>query len=175
MHMQVSSSADSAAPVRLARMIAMDAQQYKTRRSTEHLQKRISSSFMTPPPSIANIPSRHSDDTTTSSTADQLVCEDDVAYLSPALAFNLNLQHQLWPLMPQLKAVTQLDRQSVIDAQASSMIRNSIDANFPPSSDVSVVIRPLRQLTNMRTVDVLQSGNALANCISVYGDKPSIT
>ena len=119
---------------------------------------------MTPPPSIANKLSQHSDDIISSSTADQLVCEDDVAYLSPALAFNLNLQHQLWPLMPQLKAVTQMYRQSMVDAQASSMIRNTTDANFPPSSDVSVVIRPLRQLSNMRTVDVLQSGNAHANC-----------
>ena len=141
----------------------MDAQQYNTRRSTEHLQKRISSSFMTPPPSTANMPSQHSNDTTTSIAADQLVCEDDVAYLSPALAFNLNLQHQLWPLMPQLKAVTQGDRQTMVDDHASSMSRHTIDAKFPPSSDVSVVVRPLRQLTNMRTVDLLQSGDALAN------------
>ncbi|DBB17357.1 TPA: hypothetical protein ACH3X3_014397 [Trebouxia sp. C0006] len=146
---------DSSAPVHLARLIAIDAQQYNPHRPPDRPQQGSSSSFMTPPPSLAHLSAQHSSPTPSQPVAGQQAWEDNVAYLPPAFAFNLSLQHELWPLMPKLRIPTHSETQLVT---AGSMSSSQFEAKAQPSSDVNLSIRPLRQATNTRTIDMLQSG-----------------
>ena len=158
-HLQVFIAKDSSAPVHLARLIAIDAQQYNIHGPLERPQQGSSSSFMTPPPSLAHLSAQHSSPTSSQPVADQQAWEDDVAYLPPALAFNLSLQHELWPLMPQLRIPTHSEMQLVT---ADSMSSSRFEAKAQPSSDVNLAIRSL-SATNTRTIDMLQSGVAQMN------------
>ncbi len=177
-HMQVFIAKNSSAPVHLARLIAIDAQQYNTHRPPDRPQQGSSSSFMTPPPSLAHLSAQHSSLTPAQPVADQQAWEDHVAYLPPALAFNLSLQHELWPLMPQLRTPTHSETQLVTATKLGGMSHFQLEAKAQPSSDVNLSIRPLRQATNTRTAEMLQSGLALMNmsasnvtavqCLSVY-------
>lgn len=174
-HMQVFIAKDSSAPVHLARLIAIDAQQYNPHRPPDRPQQGSSSSFMTPPPSLAHLSAQHSSPTPSQPVAGQQAWEDNVAYLPPAFAFNLSLQHELWPLMPKLRIPTHSETQLVT---AGSMSSSQFEAKAQPSSDVNLSIRPLRQATNTRTIDMLQSGVALmfmsvanmnvVQCLSVH-------
>ncbi|KAL0039627.1 hypothetical protein WJX77_003781 [Trebouxia sp. C0004] len=148
---------DSSAPVHLARLIAIDAQQYKTHRPLDRPQQGSSSSFMTPLPSLAHLSAQHSSPTP-SQLADQQAWEDNVAYLPPALAFNLSLQHELWPLMPQLRVPTHSETQLVTATKPGGMSGFQLEAKTHPSSHISLSIRHLRPATNTRTIDMLQSG-----------------
>lgn len=160
-YMQVFVAKYSSAPMHLARLIAVDAQQYNTHRPLDRPQQGSSSSFMTPPPSLAHLSAQHSSPMPSQLVADQQAWEDDVAYLPPALAFNLSLQHELWPLMPQLRTPMYSETQLVTANKAGSMSGSQFEAKAQPSSDVNLSVRPLRQATNTRTIEVLQSGVAL--------------
>ena len=176
-YMQVFVAKDSSAPVHLARLIAVDAQQYNTHRPLDRPQQESSSSFMTPPPSLAHLSAQHSSPMPSQLVADQQAWEDDVAYLPPALAFNLGLQHELWPLMPQLRTPPHSETQLVTATKPGSMSGFQLEAKAQPSSDINLSIRPLRQATNTRTIDMLQSGVALMSvsnmtavqCLYVHG------
>jgi len=175
-YMQVFIAKDSSAPVHLARLIAIDAQQYNTHRPPDRPQQGSSSSFMTPPPSLAHLSAQHSSLTSSQPVADQQAWKDNVAYLPPALAFNLSLQHELWPLMPQLRIPTHSETQLVTATKPGSMSAFQLEAKAQPSSDINLSVRPLRQATNTRTIEVLQSGVALMyvsdmtalQCLSVH-------
>lgn len=81
-----------------------------------------------------------------------------MAYLAPALAFNLGLQHELWPLMPQVSA--DADRQSLTEAVQGTAHQNHQGQSSLQlqSTSIQVLIRPLRQFAMKRVVEVLQSG-----------------
>ncbi|KAA6429814.1 MAG: peroxisome biogenesis 6-like [Trebouxia sp. A1-2] len=149
---------DSSAPVHLARLIAIDAQQYNKYRPPNRPQQGSSSSFMTPPPSLAHLSAQHSSPVPSQPVADQQAWDDNVAYLPPAFAFNLNLQHELWPLMPQLRIPTHSETQLVTAIKPGSMSAIQLEAKAQPSSDINLSVRPLRDATNTRTIEVLQSG-----------------
>ncbi|KAL3143311.1 hypothetical protein ABBQ38_002150 [Trebouxia sp. C0009 RCD-2024] len=112
-------------------------------------------------PSASKQPQAHQQQQQPSSNfAVQPVWEDDVAYLAPALAFNLKLQHELWPLTPQIPTPSSTDRQSLTgDVQSTSNHRLEGQTGLPPrSTSAQLLIRPLRELAIRRAVEVPQSG-----------------
>ena len=159
---QVSSQMDCSESVHLARVIALDAQQYRISVAAPRHAERSSSLFMTPPVGISQYSAEDSIEAYAAPSGHQQAWQDDVAYLAPGLAFNLNLQHQLWPLMPQLRPEpSQADAQSLTHAQHGRIVSASTDGQLGlnlPSIDSSLKIKSLRQFTKVRCVDVPQAG-----------------
>lgn len=156
--MQVLATQDSCGTAHLARILAVDAQHSTATLPRPH-QQDLGSSYMTP--SASKQPQAHQQQQQPSSNfAVQPVWEDDVAYLAPALAFNLKLQHELWPLTPQIPTPSSTDRQSLTgDVQSTSNHRLEGQTGLPPrSTSAQLLIRPLRELAIRRAVEVPQSG-----------------
>ena len=78
-----------------------------------------------------------------------------MAYLAPALAFNLGLQHELWPLMPQISL--EADRQFLTEA-APGIAHLNHDGQQLHSTGIQLLIRPLRQCLMKKVAEVAQSG-----------------
>ena len=157
---QVSNSQDSSAVVRLARVLALDAEKYRTRTTSGIKEQQSGSSFMTPPAGVAQKSAQVSSESASQISGHQQSWEDDAAYLAPALAFNLNLQHELWPLMPQLRTDALTDRQSLTDVQVGKVTNSLAEGQAQRSSDHSLIIKPLRLVPDVQHVNVPQSGTA---------------
>lgn len=156
--MQVIASQDSTGPAHLARILAIDAEQHTATLPHVH-QQSLSSSYMTPPANVSLQPAQQQrQQQPQSSFVEQHAWEHDVAYLAPALAFNLGLQHELWPLMPQVSP--DADRQALTEAGQGTAYQNHRGQTFlqPPFTSIQVLIRPLRQFAMKRVVEVPQSG-----------------
>lgn len=165
--MQVSASHDISAAVHLARILAADADSTTIGSPSLH-QQDLSSSYMTPPAMTTHRPAHHQQrqhQQQPPNTHSQLAWQDDIAYLAPALAFNMGLQHELWPLMPQVAAsASHSDRQAGAGAGAvQSKTHVPVYRQKQPqlrSAGCNLLIRPLRQFNNARVIDVPQSGRS---------------
>lgn len=161
--MQVFASQDSSGTAHLARILAIDAEQHRATLPHVH-QQSLSSSYMTPPANVSQAPAQQQrqqqpkQQKPQNHFVAQHAWEHDVAYLAPALAFNLGLQHELWPLMPP--APSDADRQSLTEAVQGTIHQNHKGQSFPrlQSTSIQVLIRPLRQFAMKRVADVPQSG-----------------
>ena len=144
----------------MARILAVDAQHNIATLSGPHQQDH-GSSYMTPPATRQSQPQQQQQPS--SRFAAQAAWEDDVAYLAPALAFNLRLQHELWPLMPQIPTPSGTDRQSLTGGvQSTSGQRHEGQSQLPPrSTSIQLLIKPLRELAIRRAVEVPQSGTLM--------------
>ena len=156
---QVFASQDSSGTAHLARILAIDAEQHTATVPHVH-QHSLSSSYMTPPANVSLQPAQQprQQQPKQQEAPSDFAWEHDVAYLAPALAFNLGLQHELWPLMPP--ASSDAGRQSLTEAVQGTVHQNHKGQSFlqPPSTSIQVLIRPLRQFAMKRVVDVPQSG-----------------
>ena len=154
------------AAVHLARILAANAD-YTTVSTTSVQQQGLSSSYMTPPAMTTHRPAQQQhqqrQQPLNKGSEPQQVWKDGVAYLAPALAFNMGLQHELWPLMPHV-AVSPSDTDRQADAGAvQSNTHVQVDRQTQPqlpSASCSLLIRPLRQFNSARIVDVPQSGRS---------------
>lgn len=160
---QVFASQDSSETAHLARILAIDAEQHTAILPHVH-QQSLSSSYMTPPANVSQQPAQQQgqqqpkQQEPQSHFVAQCAWEHDVAYLAPALAFNLGLQHELWPLMPQVSP--DADRRSLTQAVQGTAHQNHKGQSSlqQQSMSIQVLIRPLRQFAMKRVVDVPQSG-----------------
>ena len=159
--MQVSTLQGKPKSVHLARILAVDAQHSTASSDASHRQD-LGSSDMSPPAQasqqLAQTKQRQQ-----SADEPQQAWEDDVAYLAPTLAFNMGLQHELWPFIPQT-ATSDMDQEHGTN-RAQSMLQQQVShqssCNPAASSHVNVHIQRLKQHDVTRSVDVLQSGMPL--------------
>lgn len=162
-------SQDSSGTVHLARILAIDAKQNTATLPYAH-QQNLSSSYTTPLANVSLQPSQqqrqqHSQQQKLlSDFHHQQAWEHDVAYLAPALAFNLGLQHELWPLMPQISL--KADSQSLTEA-APGTAHPNYDGQQLHSTGIQLLIRPLRQCPMKKAVEVAQSGMPFWHCTAV--------
>ena len=161
--MQVYPSQDSCGTVHLARILAIDVAHNTATLPHAH-QQNLSSSYMTPPATVSLQPAqkqlRQQQSQQQEPLSDFIVqqaWENDVAYLAPALAFNLRLQHELWPLMPQ--APLNADRESLTEAVPVTAHLNH-DGQQLHSTGIQLLVRPLRNQTMKKFVEVPQSGGS---------------
>lgn len=156
----MSASQDSSGAAHLARILAADAQ-HNTASLSGPYQQDPSSSYMTPPANVSIQPAhRQRQQEASSDFGAQQAWEDDVAYLAPALAFNLELQHELWPLMPQIPTASDADRQSLTGAVQGTANQHHDGQSHSQlhSTSIQLLIRPLRQSALKKVVEVPQSG-----------------
>ena len=156
---QVSCSPDSSAPAHLARVMAVDAQHYSSTVPSDSSQQGCSLESMTAPSGLLQEAPKGSCSASVSwSDNKEHAWEDDVAYLAPALAFNMNLQHELWPFMPQMKPRPSAEIPPETDVDYSTVAGALTDGLAKQRAGSKLFIRPLRQMSKLRLVPVPQSG-----------------
>ena len=168
-------SQDSSETVHLARILAIGAQHNTAVLPHAH-QHNLSSSYTTPPPNVSLQPARQQQQQHPQQQEplrdfhEQQAWEHDVAYLAPALTFNLGLQHELWPLMPQMSL--DADRQSSSEAVPGTARLNHHGQQLH-STGIQLLIRPMKQCPIKKVVEVPQSGmsfwhsTAVLTCICI--------
>lgn len=169
--MQVCPSQDSSGTVHLARILAIEAE-LNTATLPHAQQQNLSSSYMTPPANVSLQPAQKQQQQQQSQQQEPLsdfvaqgAWENDVAYLAPALAFNLRLQHELWPLMPQVSL--DADRQSLTEPVPATAHLNH-DGKQLRSTGIRLLVRPLRQCPMKKLAEVPQSGESFWQVIAAW-------
>ena len=149
---------DKSAQTHLARILAVDAIQQKEESSGPQSQLVLSDAHKAPPASTAQHVQQ--EDRLKASRQPQ-AWQDSVAYLAPALAFNLGLQYELWPLMPRGNKLAPQDQQALTPAAGNNAIDVCQKGRAAPlhvSSSISLTVKPLRQDYQERCTEVTQSG-----------------
>ena len=156
--MQISVPKDKSAQTHLARILAVDAIQQKDEPTGPQSQLALNDVHKAPP---ANTAQHAQQEDKLKAYRQQQCWQDGVAYLAPALAFNLGLQYQLWPLMPQSNKPAPQDQQALTPAAGSDAVdvaQNGRPAPLHVSSSISLTVKPLRQDYQERCTEVTQSG-----------------
>ena len=158
--MQVCPSQASSGTVHLARILVIDAERNTPKLHHTH-QQNLSSSYTTPPANASLLSAQQhrqqhpQQQEPLNDVHGQQAWEHDVAYLAPALAFNLGLQHELWPLMPQISL--NADRQSLAEAVPGTPHVNHNGQQLH-ATGIQLLITPLKQCPMKKVVEVPQSG-----------------